>query len=157
VAITPTRLEADAATMAPATLPRPMEVNATEDCTVEGTRVRNKMPRDISSVINNVSGSSVSTKMGKSKKVDIKIVMSRVHCTMHMIASCENNHAQNITKNTEMAKLTRVKNTSANCPRAGKIMAMMTAEIIKTISGSTFFKRSSMSVSLRSALAWGEN
>ena len=44
VAKTPTRELADAATIAPETLPRAMEVNATEDCTVEGTNVSRRMP-----------------------------------------------------------------------------------------------------------------
>ena len=44
VAKTPMRFEADALTIAPGMLPRAIEVNATEDCTVEGTRHRKRMP-----------------------------------------------------------------------------------------------------------------
>src|SRR5699024_4813930 len=64
VASTPTRFEAEAATIAPATLPRPIEVKATEDCTVDGTSVRNKMPRYMSSEMTRVSGLSASPMMG---------------------------------------------------------------------------------------------
>src|SRR5699024_4771898 len=109
---------------------RPMEVNATEDCTVEGTRVRNKMPRYISSMINNVSGRSASPTMGKSTKVNIKMVRCSFQCLMPLSASCVDKRAPYRKNNTAMAILTSVENTSANCPRAGKIMAMMTANVI---------------------------
>ena len=55
---TPTKLEVDADTIAPATFPFAMEVKATEDCTVDGTSVRNKIPRYISCEMNAVSGRS---------------------------------------------------------------------------------------------------
>ncbi len=41
---TPRMFEADAETTAPATLPLAIEVNAIEDCTVEGTRDRYSRP-----------------------------------------------------------------------------------------------------------------
>jgi hypothetical protein len=41
---TPMRLDADALTTAPATLPRAIEVKAIEDCTVEGSSVRYSRP-----------------------------------------------------------------------------------------------------------------
>jgi hypothetical protein len=42
----PSRFEAEAAQTAAATLPRPMEVKAIDDCTVEGRQHRNRMPLD---------------------------------------------------------------------------------------------------------------
>ena len=45
VTMTPTRFDSEAATMAPATLPFAMDVKVTEEFTVEGTKVRNRMPR----------------------------------------------------------------------------------------------------------------
>ena len=53
---TPAKLEVEAETMAPGTFPLAMEVNATEDCTVDGTSVRNRIPMYISSVMNSVRG-----------------------------------------------------------------------------------------------------
>ncbi len=46
---TPSRFENDALTIAPATLPRAIDVNAMDDCTVDGTRHRYRMPVYISS------------------------------------------------------------------------------------------------------------
>ena len=40
----PTMLEMDAAQTAPATLPPAIDVNAIDDCTVEGNKVINNMP-----------------------------------------------------------------------------------------------------------------
>ncbi len=40
----PTRLEIVAPVSAPATLPRAIEVNTTDDCTVDGSRLRNSSP-----------------------------------------------------------------------------------------------------------------
>ena len=44
VTMMPSRLEKDALHTAAATLPRAMAVKAIEDCTVEGSKVRNSMP-----------------------------------------------------------------------------------------------------------------
>ena len=44
VATTPSMLDSDALTMAAGTLPCAIEVNAMEDCTVEGTRHKNSNP-----------------------------------------------------------------------------------------------------------------
>ena len=41
---TPMRFDAEALTIAPGTLPRAIEVNAIDDCTVDGTSVRYSRP-----------------------------------------------------------------------------------------------------------------
>ena len=58
VMITPTKFEAEADTIAPATFPFAIEVKATEDCTVDGTSVRNRIPKYMSFDMTAVSGRS---------------------------------------------------------------------------------------------------
>src|SRR5699024_195758 len=64
VASTATRIEAEAATIAPPTMHRQIEEKTTKDCTVDGTSVRNKMPRYMLSEMTRISGLSASPMMG---------------------------------------------------------------------------------------------
>ena len=87
VATTPTRFDAEALTMAPATFPRATEVNATEDCTVDGTRVRYKMPRYMSDERNAVVGRRAMPISGNTTKVNARIIRCSRQCLSPVSAS----------------------------------------------------------------------
>ena len=87
VATTPTRFDAEALTMAPATFPRATEVNATEDCTVDGTRVRYKIPRYISGERTAVAGRRAMPISGNTTKVNARIIRCSRQCLMPVSAS----------------------------------------------------------------------
>ena len=68
VKTTPTREETLAATIEAAMCPRAIEVNATEDCTVDGTSVRYRIPRYISLPTTAFRGSIASPSSGTTQK-----------------------------------------------------------------------------------------
>ena len=87
VATTPTMLDSDALTIAPATLPPAIEVNAMDACTVEGTSVRKRIPRYSPSPSTNLRGKSAIPKSGKITKVQVRRRACSRQCLSPAIAS----------------------------------------------------------------------
>ena len=74
VATTPSTLLADALTIAPATLPRAIDVNATDDCTVDGTSVKYNTPMYSSGLYAMPTGRNATPISGNNTNVNAKIV-----------------------------------------------------------------------------------
>src|SRR5450830_1562205 len=79
----PSKLDAEALQIAAGTLPRATDVKAMDDCTVDGSTHRNRMPRYRSGVrTNNKAGFSIRPSKGKTRKVHNSTVRCSRQCTM---------------------------------------------------------------------------
>ena len=87
VATTPTIEESEALTIAAATLPPAIEVNAIDACTVEGTKVKNRMPIYSPSPSTKRSGESAKPTSGNSTNVQLRIIRCRRQWIRPRIAS----------------------------------------------------------------------
>ena len=86
VSAIPTMLDSDALTSAAETLPRAIEVNAIEDCTVEGTRHKNSNPLYRSRFSSQgTRPRQASPSSGKSTKV----VASTSRCNCQRLTPCQ--------------------------------------------------------------------
>lgn len=90
----PARLDSDALQIAAATLPRAIEVNAIEDCTVEGSTARNRTPA-ASCPGSTDDGSSVTARpsSGNSTNVEASTTECSRQCRRPSRASCVDSRA----------------------------------------------------------------
>lgn len=123
----PIRLLADALQTAAATLPRATEVNAIEDCTVEGKTHRNKIPRYNSGVTSHVkTGLRKIPSNGKTAKVNSNTVRCRRQCVTPAMTAARDNFAPCIKNSKPIMPVVSILKPTASCPEQGKKLAAST-------------------------------
>jgi hypothetical protein len=121
----PSRLEAEAAQTAAATLPRPIEVKAIDDCTVEGRQQRNSMPLD--RVGDSTPDLLISRpSAGNSTKVKARIVRCSRQWVRPATTASRDSLAPCRKNSRAMAILTTQPTIVAASPRTGRIEASTT-------------------------------
>ena len=99
-------LDNDALTMAAETWPRAIEVNAIEDCTVDGTRHRNSNPLYRSMLSTDGTNTrAASPRIGKITKVVASTSTCSRHCRTPCQACCGDSRAPYRKNNNAMAAL----------------------------------------------------
>ena len=94
VSTTPRMLDNDALTMAAETWPRAIDVNAIEDCTVDGTRHKNSTPAYRSMVsTEGTNARQASPRIGKITNVVASTSRCSRHCRTPCQACCGDNRA----------------------------------------------------------------
>lgn len=126
----PSRLDADAAHTAADTLPCAIEVNAIEDCTVDGNVHRKRMPSascvptmPVTSDRVSVPSSGNSTKVHAStSRCRRQLVRPAITASRDSLAPCRKN-------SNAIARLVTISNTPAAWPRHGSSVARITVRM----------------------------
>src|SRR6201996_1087366 len=127
VSAIPTMFDSDALPGAAETFPRAIEVNAIEDCTVDGTRHRNSSPLYRSRFSSHgTSPRAASPSSGKTTKV----VASTSRCSRHRLTPCQaccgDSRAPYSQNSSAITTLAATDMTSEKAPRAGNSAASAT-------------------------------
>ncbi|MNQ98724.1 hypothetical protein D3C85_1144290 [compost metagenome] len=137
VSTVPSRLDAVAAQMAPGTLPRAMDVNAIDDCTVDDKVQTNSTPSHSDGVKRSGnSARSASPSTGNRMKVQARIsACSRTSFTPATMASVERRAPCRKNSNAMATLLATIMN-DAPLPTAGKTLAKATVAIRRSVNWS---------------------
>lgn len=133
----PSRLDAEAAHTAAETLPRAIEVNAIDDCTVDGSVHRNSTPRYRSGVTSGASrGRNTQPISGNSTKVLVNTTRCSRQCVTPASTACRDSLAPCRKNSSMIAPSVSQPNAVAHAPRQGSTLDS------STVSSSAQVKRS---------------
>ena len=138
VTMIPSTFDSEALHTAAATLPRATAVNAIEDCTVDGSRVRNSMPDTISGS-SQPGASSLTARpiAGNHTKVEASTNMCSRQLPMPWTIASRDSLAPCRKNSSPIATSATTSNTDAARPRAGSSEAIATTTIRLSRKGST--------------------
>ena len=136
---TPSMLDRDAVQTAAATFPRAIDVNAIDDCTVDGRMVRNRKPIFTLGLIS-ISGRQLTARPSSGKRTNV-LVRTRPcsrHAPIPPRMASRDSFAPCMKKRRKIAPFVNHSNPIATSPRHGRILAVTTTPSSTNAYGSGF-------------------